>query len=133
MQPKRKSAIPSVLALIIGTVIGSGVFINLPLPENAAGSPMRAVIAWTIGGLIWLPQFFILSKKGAAYPQQGFGYLYLEKAGSPFLGFLYAWTVFLTSDTPSITILAFSTVAAILILNGWPLYHWFNSKNITQK
>jgi fructoselysine transporter len=113
MQPKRELTMPAVLAIIIGTVIGSGVFINLPLVQNAAGSPLLAVIAWAIGGLIWLPQIFILSEMGTAYPQQGFGYLYLEKAGSPFLGFLYVWTVFLTSDTPSITILAFSAVAAL--------------------
>ena len=40
-----------------------------------------------------------------AYPEEGFGYLYLSKAGSPLLGFLYVWTVFWTSDTPSISII----------------------------
>jgi amino acid transporter len=102
-----------VLGIIIGTVIGSGVFINLPIVQRATGSPLLAVLAWFIGGLIWLPQIFILSEMGTAYPKQGFGYLYLQKAGSPFLAFLYVWTVFWTSDTPSITILAMASVAAL--------------------
>lgn len=101
------------LAIIIGTVIGSGVFIQLPIVQQATGSPGLAIIAWLIGGLIWLPQLFILAEMGTAYPQQGFGYLYLQKAGSPGLAFVYVWTVFWTSDTPSITILAVAAVAAL--------------------
>ncbi|MBN1852577.1 MAG: amino acid permease, partial [Pirellulales bacterium] len=101
------------LAIIIGTVIGSGVFIQLPLVQQATGSSGLAVIAWLIGGLIWLPQILILAEMGTAYPDQGFGYLYLQKAGSPPLAFLYVWTVFWTSDTPSITILAVAAVAAL--------------------
>jgi len=101
------------LAIIIGTVIGSGVFIQLPLVQQATGSPGLAIIAWIIGGLIWLPQLFVLAEMGTAYPQQGFGYLYLQKAGSPGLAFVYVWTVFWTSDTPSITIMAVAAVAAL--------------------
>ncbi|MCF7808702.1 MAG: amino acid permease [Candidatus Marinimicrobia bacterium] len=101
------------LAIIIGTVIGSGVFIQLPIVQQATGSPGLAIIAWLIGGIIWLPQLFILAEMGTAYPQQGFGYLYLQKAGSPGLAFIYVWTVFWTSDTPSITILAVAAVAAL--------------------
>ncbi len=107
-----------VLALILGTVIGSGVFINLPIVAKVAGSPWMAVLAWVIGGLIWLPQLFILAEMATAYPEEGFGYLYLKKAGSPALGFLYVWTVFWTSDTPSITIVAMSAVSALSVF--WP-------------
>lgn len=110
---KRQLSLNHSLAIIIGTVIGSGVFIQLPIVQQATGSPGLAILAWVIGGLIWLPQLFILAEMGTAYPQQGFGYLYLQKAGSPGLAFLYVWTVFWTSDTPSITILAIAAVAAL--------------------
>ncbi len=113
IEPKRQLTLNHSLAIIIGTVIGSGVFIQLPIVQQATGSPGLAVIAWLIGGLIWLPQLFILAEMGTAYPQQGFGYLYLQKAGSPALAFMYVWTVFWTSDTPSITILAVAAVAAL--------------------
>ncbi|MFZ5516511.1 MAG: amino acid permease [Candidatus Zhuqueibacterota bacterium] len=105
-------------AIIIGTVIGSGVFITLPIVVRETGSPMLAVLAWLIGGLIWIPQILILAEMGTAYPQEGFGYLYLRKAGSKPLAFLYVWTVFWTSDTPSITIIALSASSALSIF--WP-------------
>ena len=111
--PVRQLSLKHSLAIIIGTVIGSGVFIQLPIVQQATGSPGLAIIAWIVGGLIWLPQLFILAEMGTAYPQQGFGYLYLRKAGSPGLAFIYVWTVFWTSDTPSITILAIAAVAAL--------------------
>lgn len=102
-----------VVALILGSVIGSGVFINIPIVARETGSPLLMIIAWAVGGLLWLPQIFIVSELATAYPDEGFGYLYLKKAGSPALGFLYVWTVFLTSDTPSITIIAMSAVSAL--------------------
>jgi len=115
---KRELNIWHVIALILGSVIGSGVFINLPIVAREAGSPWLAVMAWLIGGIIWLPQLFILAEMATAYPEEGFGYLYLKKAGSPALGFLYVWTVFWTSDTPSITIIALSAVTALSIFWG---------------
>ncbi|MCI0494483.1 amino acid permease, partial [candidate division KSB1 bacterium] len=111
----RKLNLGHVLAIIVGTVIGSGVFITLPIVARETGSPMLAVFAWLIGGLIWIPQIFILAELGTAYPEEGFGYLYLKKAGSKPLAFLYVWTVFWTSDTPSITIIALSASAALKI------------------
>jgi fructoselysine transporter len=111
----RKLNLGHVLAIIVGTVIGSGVFITLPLVARETGSPMLAVFAWLIGGVIWIPQIFILAELGTAYPEEGFGYLYLKKAGSKPLAFLYVWTVFWTSDTPSITIIALSASAALKI------------------
>ncbi|MCK5740146.1 amino acid permease, partial [bacterium] len=64
-------------------------------------------------GLFWIPQIFLLAELGTAYPQQGFGYTYLKKAGSKPFAFLYVWTVFWTSDTPSITIIAMSASSAL--------------------
>lgn len=106
------------VALILGSVIGSGVFINLPIVAREAGSPWMAVLAWLVGGLLWLPQLFILAEMATAYPEEGFGYLYLKKAGSPALGFLYVWTVFWTSDAPSITIIGLSAISALSVFWG---------------
>jgi len=114
----RKLGLGHAVALIIGSVIGSGVFINLPIVARTAGSPAFAALAWLIGGLIWIPQIFIITEMATAYPDQGFGYLYLKKAGSPSLAFLYVWIAFLTSDTPSITIIAMSAASSLAVF--WP-------------
>ena len=101
----------------MGTVIGSGVFINLPIVAKATGAPYLSVLAWFLGGLLWFPQIFILAEMGSAYPEEGFGYLYLKKAGSDFLAFLYVWTIFWTSDAPSISIISLSAASALALFS----------------
>lgn len=61
------------LAIIVGTVISSGVFITLPIVARETGSPNLAALAWLIGGIIRIPQILILAEIGTAYPEQGFG------------------------------------------------------------
>ncbi len=115
---ERKLGLGHALALVVGTVIGSGVFINLPIVARITGSPLMAALAWLLGGVVWIPQILIITEMATAYPEQGFGYLYLQKAGSPALSFLYVWTAFLTSDTPSITIISISAASALSVF--WP-------------
>ncbi len=118
---KRKLTLSHTLAIIVGTVIGSGVFINLPIVAKVTASPLLAALAWFLGGLIWFPQIFILAEIGSAYPEEGFGYLYLKKAGSDFLAFLYVWTIFWTSDAPSISIISLSAASALALFS--PVFH----------
>lgn len=115
---ERKLGLGHAIAIVVGTVIGSGVFINLPLVARATGSPLLAALAWLLGGLIWIPQIFIITEMATAYPNEGYGYLYLKEAGSPLLAFMYVWTAFITSDTPSITIIAMSAASALAVF--WP-------------
>ena len=113
LQPKRQITLLQTMALIIGAVIGSGVFINIPIFAKFAGSPLFAVIIWAVGGILWIPQILILAEMGTAYPDQGGPYQFIYKAGSPFFAFLYTWTAFLTSDTPTITIVGLSAASAL--------------------
>jgi fructoselysine transporter len=111
-KPIRQLGFVQTAALVIGVVIGSGVFINLPIVARIAGSPWAAAGVWLLGGVVWIPQALILAEMGTAYPNQGGPYYYIHKAGSPFLGFLYTWTAFLTSDTPTLTIVGLAAAAA---------------------
>ncbi|MGE5353191.1 MAG: amino acid permease [Acidobacteriota bacterium] len=111
--PRRELNFFQTASIIIGAVIGSGVFINLPIVAKFGGSPLLSVLIWLIGGLLWIPQILILAEMGTAYPNQGGPYYYLYKAGSPFLAFLYTWTAFLTSDTPTITIIGLTAASAL--------------------
>lgn len=111
--PKRELNLIQTSSIIIGTVIGSGVFISLPIVSYIAGSPYLSVLIWFLGGVLWMPQILIMSEMGTAYPNQGFAYFYLKKAGSPFLAFAYVWTAFLTSDTPTLTIIGLSAASVL--------------------
>ncbi|MBU2505776.1 MAG: amino acid permease [Bacteroidetes bacterium] len=113
LQPKRQLNLTQTSSIIIGQVIGSGIFINVPIVAHIAGSPFIAVLIWFLGGLIWIPQIMILAEMGTAYPDQGGPYHYIHKAGSPFLAFMYTWTAFLTSDTPTLTIIGLLAADAL--------------------
>jgi fructoselysine transporter len=115
LKPVRSLNLIQTISIIISTVIGSGIFISLPIVSQIAGNPFIATIVWFLGGIMWLPPILILAEMGTAYPNQGFGYYYLQKAGSPFLAFLYTWTCFLTSDTPTLTIVALSAASVLTI------------------
>jgi fructoselysine transporter len=69
---------------------------------------------------VWIPQILVLAELSTAYPTQGATYFYLQKAGSPFLAFLYTWTAFLTSDTPTLTIVALAAITAMKVFS--PLF-----------
>lgn len=111
--PKRELNLTQTSSIIIGQVIGSGIFINIPIVAAIAGNSWIAVLIWFIGGLVWLPQIFILAEMGTAYPDQGGPYHFIHKAGSPFLAFIYTWTAFLTSDTPTLTIIGLLAADAL--------------------
>ena len=111
--PLRQLSLVQTASLVIGTVIGSGVFLSLPIVARIGGSPLMTVLIWFLGGVVWIPQILILAEMGTAYPIQGGPYYYLNKAGSPFLAFLYTWTAFLTSDTPTLTIVALGAMSAL--------------------
>jgi len=113
LNPKRQLNLTQTSSIIIGQVIGSGIFINIPIVAAIAGNPWIAVLIWFLGGLVWLPQIFILAEMGTAYPNQGGPYHFINKAGSPFLAFIYTWTAFLTSDTPTLTIIGLLSADAL--------------------
>jgi len=123
--PIRQLSLLQITAIIVGTVIGSGVFISIPIVAKLSGSPGMSIVVWFLGGVLWIPQIFVLAEMGTAFPIQGGPYLYLQKAGSPFLAFLYVWTAFLTSDTPTLTIVALSAVSVVKVFSpvfGDPFY-----------
>ncbi|MCK5086116.1 MAG: hypothetical protein KAQ90_01290, partial [Melioribacteraceae bacterium] len=66
LKPKRELNLLQTSSIIIGQVIGSGIFINVPIVIAIAGNPWVAVFIWFIGGLVWLPQIFILAEMGTA-------------------------------------------------------------------
>jgi fructoselysine transporter len=111
--PPRELSLLQTTSLVVGTVIGSGVFLSLPIVARIGENPLLTVLIWFLGGVVWIPQILVLAEMGTAYPIQGGAYYYLHKAGSPFLAFLYTWTAFLTSDTPTLTIVGLGAISAL--------------------
>ncbi|MDP1421035.1 amino acid permease [Peribacillus simplex] len=107
----RKLGFWSALAIAVGTTIGSGIFVSSGDVARAAGTPSISILAWIIGGVIAIPQVMVLAELSTAYPQNGSGYVYLNKAGWRPLAFLYGWATFWALDPPSISIMALAIVS----------------------
>ncbi len=106
----RKLGLGAVIALGVGTTVGSGIFSSLSEVANAAGSSLFLVLAFLIGGLLQIPANFVYSELASAYPEDGGQYVYFREAGSRPLAFLCGWISFWATDPPSISIMALAIV-----------------------
>ena len=106
----RKLGLGAVIALGVGTTVGSGIFSSLSEVANAAGSSLFLVLAFIIGGLLQIPANFVYSELASAYPEDGGQYVYFREAGSRPLVFLCGWLSFWATDPPSISIMALAIV-----------------------
>ena len=75
----RKLGLGAVIALGVGTTVGSGIFSSLSEVANAAGSSLFLVLAFIIGGLLQIPANFVYSELASAYPEDGGQYIYFRE------------------------------------------------------
>lgn len=121
---KRKLGLGAVIALGVGTTVGSGIFSSLSEVAGAAGSSLFLVLAFLIGGLLQIPANFCYAELASAYPEDGGQYVYFREAGSRPLAFLCGWVSFWATDPPSISIMALAIanyLAFFMPANGFIL------------
>src|SRR5579862_2507437 len=78
-------------AIVIGDTIGTGVFLVTSDMARAVGSVALVFAAWIVGGIIVLFGAFCYAELGAAFPQAGGPYVYLNRGLGPLWGFLFGW------------------------------------------
>src|ERR1700733_12176520 len=78
-------------AIVIGDIIGTGVFLVTSDMARALGSARLVFLAWIAGGLIVLCGAFCYAELGAAFPHAGGPYVYLNRGLGPLWGFLFGW------------------------------------------
>ena len=96
----------SAIAIVVGTVIGSGVFLVPSTMIRYVGSVRTLFVVWIVAGLLSLFGALTYSELAAAMPEAGGEYVYLSAAYGPFWGFLYGWTQFWVAKSGSIATLA---------------------------
>ena len=126
-QPSLRRALGpwSTVAIIMGTVIGSGIFLVPTDMVKAVGSPGAVFAVWVFGGVLSLFGALTYAELSAALPEAGGEYAYLTAAYGPFWGFLYAWTQTWVAKSASIAALAtafYSYLADFLPGLQAPLY-----------
>src|SRR5436305_10400056 len=96
--------------VVVGSMIGSGIFIVSADMARLIGSPGWLLVAWVVTGLLTITAALSYGELAAMMPHAGGQYVYLREAFSPLWGFLYGWTLFLVIQT--------GTIAAVAVAFG---------------
>jgi len=103
--------------IVIGSMIGSGIFIVSSDIARSVGSAGFLLLVWLIAGVITLIAALSYGELAAMMPKAGGQYVYLCEAYNPLVGFLYGWTLFLIiqSGTIAAVAVAFAKFAGVLV------------------
>ncbi len=92
--------------IVVGSMIGSGIFIVAADISRLTGSPGGLILTWILTGLLTISAALTYGELAALFPHAGGQYVYLREAYSPLWGFLYGWTLFLVIQTGTIAAVA---------------------------
>lgn len=106
-EPQPLLGLREAIAIIVGIVIGAGIFKSPSLVAQFVGSPEWLLIAWVGGGLVSLTGALCYAELATTYPHAGGDYHFLLRAYGRRIAFLFAWARFSVITTGSIALLAF--------------------------
>lgn len=92
--------------VVIGSMVGSGIFIVSADMSRTIGSPGWMLAAWVLTGLLTISGALSYGELAAMMPRAGGQYVYLREAFSPLWGFLYGWTLFMVIQTGTVAAVA---------------------------
>src|SRR5438309_8294213 len=115
-------------AVVVGTVIGSGIFLVPAEMMQAVGSAKLVYLAWFVCGLLSFFGALTYAELGAMKPQAGGEYVYVRDGYGPLAGFLYAWTWFLIAKPASI---ATVVTGLVRIMGTFPILSFFSVQVIS--
>lgn len=124
----RSLTFTSTTSLVVGTIIGTGIFLKSAVMAQQVGTPALVLAAWVVAGALSLAGALTYAELGAMLPQAGGEYVYLRTAYGNRLAFLYGWMVIAIEATGSIAALgvAFSTfLSAVWPINSVWIEHAF--------
>ncbi len=106
--------------MVVGGVIGGGIFVNPALVAQRTGSSSELLLLWTIGGLLTLAGALSFAELGARQPQAGGSYVYLREAFGSLPAFLFGWTMLLVNFSGSIAAVSMIFGRYTASALGWP-------------
>lgn len=103
---KRELGFFDAAMLIVGNIIGIGIFVTTGDIAQSLPSPGGILLIWLLGGLLALTGALSCAELAASLPYSGGDYIYLREAYGPLVGFLSGWSSFLVTFSGSIALLA---------------------------
>jgi basic amino acid/polyamine antiporter, APA family len=103
--------------IVMGSMIGSGIFITSAESSRLVGSPGWLLVAWALAGVMTITGALCCAELAAMMPRAGGQYVFLGKAYSPGTGFLFGWSLFLVIQTGTIAAVAvaFANFTGVLL------------------
>jgi len=107
--------------LVMGGIVGAGIFLNPAEVARAVSSPFWIVAVWLIGGGIAIAGAFVYAELAARRPEVGGQYAYLRDAWGPMPAFLYGWSLLLVIQSGGMAAVAITFARYFLDLTNWPV------------
>src|SRR5438309_12126910 len=103
--------------IVIGSMIGSGIFITSAESSRLVGSPGWLLVAWALAGVMTITGALCCAELAAMMPRAGGPYVFLKQAYNPGTGFLFGWSLFVVVQTGTIAAVAvaFANFTGVLI------------------
>ena len=104
-------------AIVVGSMIGSGIFLTSAESARLVGAPGWLIVAWILAGVMTITGALCVAELAAMMPRAGGPYVFLSEAYNPATGFLYGWSNFLIIQTGTIAAVAvaFANFAGVLL------------------
>ena len=110
--------------IVMGGIIGSGIFMNPSVVARQVHTPFLILGAWVFGGLIALAGAFVYAELAARRPEVGGQYAYIREAYHPAVAFIYGWALLLVIQTGGMAAVAVTFGRYFLDLTHLPLSDW---------
>jgi basic amino acid/polyamine antiporter, APA family len=105
--------------LVMGGIVGSGIFINPYVVAQQVHTPWLILGVWIAGGIVAMLGAFIYAELAARRPAVGGQYAYLREAFHPIVGFLYGWVLLLVIQTGGMAVVTVTFARYLVELTGW--------------
>ncbi len=92
--------------IVVGSMIGSGIFITSAESSRLVGAPGWLLVAWALAGVLTITGALCCAELAAMWPRAGGQYVFLREAYGPSVGFLFGWSLFLVIQTGTIAAVA---------------------------
>jgi basic amino acid/polyamine antiporter, APA family len=121
---ERKLGLFDATMLVMGGIVGSGIFINPYVVARQVHTPGLILGAWIFGGIIGVGGAFIWAELAATLPEVGGQYAYLREAYHPAVAFLYGWVLLLVIQTGGMAVVSITFARYFLELTGMRTQEW---------
>src|SRR5436305_11010240 len=105
--------------IVVGSMIGSGIFITSAESSRLVGAPGWLLAAWALAGVLTITGALCCAELAAIWPRAGGQYVFLREAYSPAIGFLFGWSLFLVVQTGTIAAVAVAFARFTGVLAPW--------------